>query len=851
MRRGAADRDEAMTIAAAADSKAARGVGMTLGQRVVGIVLLTALPLVAVTLLVIGQLKDAAREAQLAGLRYSAQAIAAGLDAELGKYRSLAEALSSSPNLLLDDLAAFEAEARRVFARNSEAWVIVADSDGRQLLNTHPDARDDRPMRHPDAIEAQRRAFATGAPTLSGVRLGPFSNVVVATIEAPVYKDGAPFRALAVAMTTAPFARLMAVRQAPQGWLSGVMDGAGNYVARLPDGERLAGQPASQGWRATRGRAGRAEFASRDGVEIVNENVLPAFGDWTVGVSVARDVLDSVAFRATRWSIFGALALLAMTLALAALAARGVMRPLSSLTAYVRDPLAPPPRATSEPEVDSLRRALVEAREDGARHERRQASLVDVTSRLLAIERRAQISDVVREALDPDLGVDLYLKYRFDPVAGALLLTHANGVPDALRAEAERLTPTTACGGDPILAAPAGDLLRRVGARAVSCHDLLAIDGAVLGAICFASTRREAFVAEERLYFGTLANIVSQAIERTEAEAALRHSHDTFRHLVEGSPFGIYTVDADFRLERVSQGARKIFSSVEARLGEDFDAVLRRIWTEPFVGEALARFREVIATGEPYHSLRTVENRRDTGDREAYDWKIERILLPDGRLGAVCHFYDLSERVRHEEELRQAHRRQAVLMRELAHRGKNLIAVVQAIASRSFVADRPAKESSAIFSGRLQALANTFATFNESSAETSPLRDIVATELQVYTDKVALDGPALMLSAAAAQTFALVVHELATNAAKYGALSSPTGRLAVTWGVAGDGEEETFFFDWRESGGPPVTAPTRRSFGTVLITQIAASQFGGAPDLSYEPGGLRYRLVAARDRLTS
>ncbi|QLP96975.1 MAG: PAS domain-containing protein [Rhodoblastus sp.] len=400
-----------------------------------------------------------------------------------------------------------------------------------------------------------------------------------------------------------------------------------------------------------------------------------------------------------------------------------------------------------------------------------------------------------------------------------------------------------------MIAAPAAGLLNQAGARASSCHDLHAMDGEVLGALCFASTRRGAFSGEEELFFATLANIASQAIERTEADAALRQAHDTFRQLVDGSPFGIYTVDADFRLAGVSLGAQKIFQSVEARIGEDFGVVMRRIWPEPFATEAIGHFRRTLETGAPYHALRTVEQRRDGRAQEAYDWKIERVITPDGRPGVVCHFYDLSERVRYEAELNAAHERQAVLMRELAHRGKNLIAVIQAIASRSFIANRPTAESRAIFSGRLQALANTFATFNESSAEMSPLREIVATELEVYTAKVALEGPRILLPAAAAQTFALIVHELATNAAKYGALSCEEGHVDAIWRIRREESGARFEFLWRETGGPPATAPTRRSFGTTLITQIAGGQFGCAPEVAFEATGLRYSFDAPLERV--
>lgn len=145
--------------------------------------------------------------------------------------------------------------------------------------------------------------------------------------------------------------------------------------------------------------------------------------------------------------------------------------------------------------------------------------------------------------------------------------------------------------------------------------------------------------------------------ESKRVEKDLRAAHDTFRHLVEQSPFGVYVVDADFRLVQVSAGARKVFQNVRPLLGRDFADVLRHIWPEPFAGEAIGLFRHTLETGEPYHAPSTIERRRDSGELEAYDWKIERLMLPDGQWGVVCHFYDLSERQRYEELQRESEAR--------------------------------------------------------------------------------------------------------------------------------------------------------------------------------------------------
>jgi PAS domain S-box-containing protein len=146
--------------------------------------------------------------------------------------------------------------------------------------------------------------------------------------------------------------------------------------------------------------------------------------------------------------------------------------------------------------------------------------------------------------------------------------------------------------------------------------------------------------------------------ERRRAEEQLRRSHDTFYHLIQNDPFGVYVVDADFRLREASLGSQKVFAPVPRPLiGRDFGEVLRAVWAEPFASQAIAVFRHTLETGEPYASPATIERRAGEARVEAYDWRIERITLPDGRPGVVCYFYDLSERQRWEAALREGEAR--------------------------------------------------------------------------------------------------------------------------------------------------------------------------------------------------
>lgn len=153
-------------------------------------------------------------------------------------------------------------------------------------------------------------------------------------------------------------------------------------------------------------------------------------------------------------------------------------------------------------------------------------------------------------------------------------------------------------------------------------------------------------------------SLMTDSTTHRQIEDRLRRSHDTFYQLIKRNPFGIYVVNADFVLTEISAGAEKVFATVQpTALGRDFAEVLREIWCEPFATEAIDRFRHTLTSGEPYVAAGTVERRADIDMIEAYDWRIERISLPDGRMGVVCYFYDLTERQQWDSALRASEER--------------------------------------------------------------------------------------------------------------------------------------------------------------------------------------------------
>ena len=332
--------------------------------------------------------------------------------------------------------------------------------------------------------------------------------------------------------------------------------------------------------------------------------------------------------------------------------------------------------------------------------------------------------------------------------------------------------------------------------------------------------------------------------ERKQAETALRLSHDTYLNLIEINPFGVYLIDSDFRIAKISAGAKKVFSIIEPLIGRDFEEVLRILWQEPFATWLIARFRRTLETGEPYHS-NTTEKRGNLDAEESYEWQIERVTLPAGGFGVVCHFYDLSERKRHEQQIHY-------LMGEVNHRAKNLLAVVQAIAAQTARAGDPASFTSRL-AERIQGLAAGHDLLVRNQWEGVGVAELARAQLAHFADmfdtRVLFDGPPLRLRPGAAQGIGMALHEMATNAAKYGALSNPDGRVRISWGKVSEPEPH-FVMQWIEEGGPKVAPPGHEGFGNRVIKRMAEAAVDGTVRIEYRSTGFLWTLSAPLSNLT-
>jgi two-component sensor histidine kinase len=178
--------------------------------------------------------------------------------------------------------------------------------------------------------------------------------------------------------------------------------------------------------------------------------------------------------------------------------------------------------------------------------------------------------------------------------------------------------------------------------------------------------------------------------------------------------------------------------------------------------------------------------------------------------------------------------------------------VIQSIVARTLIGAKPLAEERDTLARRLQALAGCQSALMSKGFQGAFVTEIIRLEFDGFSDRVVTAGPDVMLNSRATQSFALLLHELATNAAKYGALSQPAkGQVDIHWSIEGEAEDARFKFQWQERDGPPVVVPTRKGFGSILLEKLASQDFGAQPIITFAPHGLSYSIDASLSIMTA
>lgn len=313
----------------------------------------------------------------------------------------------------------------------------------------------------------------------------------------------------------------------------------------------------------------------------------------------------------------------------------------------------------------------------------------------------------------------------------------------------------------------------------------------------------------------------------------MSHTEDDasfMRSLLAASDDCIKVINLDGRLAFMSEGGQRVMEV------SDFNAVAGCPWPDFWAGEGNADARRAIEEARAGRSYR-FQGKANTaaGNPRHWDVKVSPIPGPDGKPASIL---SVSRDI---TALKEAEEQERLLALELNHRMKNLLTIVQAVASQTLKGVAGGREATEAFTARLASLGAAQDLLTQSSWSNVGLRSLVETSIRPHAppNRVDIDGPNLIVNSKCALTLTLALHELATNAVKYGALGGDTGRVRVEWSC-----DREFELRWSETGGPPVVAPDRKGFGSRMIERALAGYFQGETRLDYLPGGLVFTLNA-------
>jgi len=268
----------------------------------------------------------------------------------------------------------------------------------------------------------------------------------------------------------------------------------------------------------------------------------------------------------------------------------------------------------------------------------------------------------------------------------------------------------------------------------------------------------------------------------------------------------------------------------------DFNLVKGCPWPDFWSGPANGQAKEAIAAARTGKSYR-FQAATDTfaGTPKYWDVQVSPIV---GRSGAVEAILSVSRDITEQKEAKD---RADLLSAELSHRVKNILSLVQSIASQSLRDQDDIDVAKDQFLGRLASLATAHDILTQTSWKSANVVDIVrATADLLAPGRISVDGPLLRVNSRTALALAMALHELGTNASKYGSLANEQGRVLISWSVA-DGQ---FDFRWIERDGPAVAPPSRKGFGSRIIEKVLATYVNGVAHSDYRPDGLHFTLSA-------
>jgi PAS domain S-box-containing protein len=485
-----------------------------------------------------------------------------------------------------------------------------------------------------------------------------------------------------------------------------------------------------------------------------------------------------------------------------------------------------------------------------ARRAAEQSALRQFTDSLYRAKSLTDIYEPALEAIVRAIGCERASILLFDD-SGAMRFVAWRGLSESYRQIAEShspwardvIDPDPICIGD-VEAADIEPALKAVVKAehigALAFFPLLA-NGVLIGKFVAYYPERHEFASNEidlgitiARQLGFSAGRMRAEEARVNAETALRESEQRLQLALNSGRMGAWEWDITSGNVLWSPNLEIIHGLEPGSFGGTLEDFKRDIHPED-VGNVLAKIQQTLASRSDYNVIyRTILADGEIRYLEAFGRLVFGVDGNPIKLAGIC--MDVTKR-------RQAEEQRDLLVAELSHRVKNTLATVVSISQQSFSKDQALDEARESFSARIRALGQTHTRLAETNWAGVSLETMLLDEFAPYRREdepnVSLSGPSIRLTPKQALTLGMAIHELMTNAAKYGALSTKSGRVEVVWRV----EPKHLVIEWVETGGPPVSEPSRSGFGRLLLERALATDLRGEVRLDFAESGLRCNIV--------
>lgn len=799
--------------------------GLSISAVLVVFALVIGLPVLGFCAVALSRYAEAERREAVNLASSVARSLSVEIDKDLAAQLAMLDVLARSPLLVSDELSAFYEMAVLALGRR-DVNVVLRDREGQQLLNTREAWAASLPK--VPLSDVDRQVIETRRPQVTGLFRGAVAERPIYAVTGPVVRQGEVTGLLHLSLDPE---RLTAILKGPAlraGWKAAILDRHGVAMAASDAPDVPAKAPFDLG--SIRGPGaieGVRTIANEAGQEQLLAFARSATAGWTVAAWTPLATIQAPLQRGW-WLLaaFGAVSI-AFSAVLASIVGSIIARPIRWL-AEAGPSLAAGRRFYGARgylrEANEVGRALVEAsvtlsrRDDALR-----ASDARLRSQLHELEAVYETAPIGIVVMDTDLRISR-VNRRFARIVG-----------QAAEAPVGRSIWDMAPG----LRARAEPIFRDVLTTGRETRDV-ELTGQILASGEYAHDWLGHFyplVGDDRAIIG-----VGMMIEEVAQRRRNERANAQLAAMVMASGDAIMCLSTDGTILTWNPAAERLFGYAAT---EAVGHSARLLYPAEAEAEFDSNYRRLRA-GESLASD-TVRKHRDG---HALDVAINIAPMRRGEEGPLVGFVavvrDIREQKRREEHVR-------FILRELSHRTKNLLAIVQAMARQTAIKSESIDDFERRFSGRLQGLAHSHDLLVKEEWTGVSIKALVRTQLASFLEpgdaRLDASGPNLRLRPEAAQPLGLALHEMATNATKYGALSVPEGRVTVRW--EHDPEAHRLRITWRERGGPKVVPPETRGFGYQLVDWMVASAMDGTVSIAFPPEGLEWTLDVTDDNLSS